>query len=282
MPALAWYLFFGVLHELSHVAMAVWFNLYRVQLRDVGSICKWIFRFMFDKRWEMAINNNYNTCDIAMVERQIDVVRHSGWIFSLILVVAVGAYHSYYAGREKNSIEISMSAAIHNPMVWAAALTAIEAISTDLVGLENYILPLLPIHSSSSSIGGGGKVVTFFCGNFGLILLNPAYNDTKSGRKLSLDILEKMISVTMVRGAQSGGVVSFVSRSSRHADQIMGMRSRVLNSKRSDLSKGIRSKIESDTVSKEREGVLFIVHYSLFVTLCTNKLTLICSSSSYE
>ena len=282
MPALAWYLFFGVLHELSHVAMAVWFNLYRVQLRDVGSICKWIFRFMFEKRWEMAINNNYNTCDIAMVERQIDVVRHSGWIFSLILVVAVGAYHSYYAGREKNSIEISMSAAIHNPMVWAAALTAIEAISTDLVGLENYILPLLPIHSSSSSIGGGGKVVTFFCGNFGLILLNPAYNDTKSGRKLSLDILEKMISVTMVRGAQSGGVVSFVSRSSRHADQIMGMRSRVLNSKRSDLSKGIRSKIESDTVSKEREGVLFIVRYSLFVTLCTNKLTLICSSSSYE
>lgn len=263
-PALAWYLFFGVLHELSHVVVAVWFGLYRVQLRDVGSICKWIFHFMFEKRWEMAINNNYNTCDIAMVERQIDVVRHSGWIFSLTLAVAVGAYYSYYAGREKNSIEISMSAAIHNPMVWAAALTAIEAISTDLVGLENYILPLLPIHSSSSSIGGGGgggKVVTFFCGNFGLILLNPAYNDTKSGRKIALDILEKMISVTMVRGAQSGGVVSFVSRSSRHADQITGMRSRVLNSKRSDLSKGIRSKIESDTVSKEREGVLFIVHY---------------------
>ncbi|KAL7547183.1 hypothetical protein ACHAWF_016592 [Thalassiosira exigua] len=43
-----------------------------------------------------------------------------------------------------------------------------------------------------------------------------------------------------------GGVVSFISRSARHPDQIMGMRSRVVNSKRTDLSKGIRAKIESD------------------------------------
>ena len=45
-----------------------------------------------------------------------------------------------------------------------------------------------------------------------------------------------------------GGVVSFISRSSRHPDQIMGIRSRVVNSKRTDLSKGIRSKIESDAL----------------------------------
>ena len=46
----------------------------------------------------------------------------------------------------------------------------------------------------------------------------------------------------------TGGVVSFISRSARHPDQIMGMRSRVVNSKRTDLSKGIRAKIESDAL----------------------------------
>lgn len=48
--------------------------------------------------------------------------------------------------------------------------------------------------------------------------------------------------------ANTGGVVSFISRSSHHPDQIMGLRSRVLNSKRTDLSKGIRAKIEADAL----------------------------------
>lgn len=50
----------------------------------------------------------------------------------------------------------------------------------------------------------------------------------------------------MVRGAQSAGVVTFVNRSQRHSDQLVGIRSRVVNSKRSDLSVKIRKKVASD------------------------------------
>ena len=83
-------------------------------------------------------------------------------------------------------------------------LTAIESISTDLFGLENYILPLFPTLRGGTNNSINTNTLTFYCGNFGLILLNPAYSATAKGCETALDILEKMISVTMVRGAQSG------------------------------------------------------------------------------
>ena len=54
-----------------------------------------------------------------------------------------------------------------------------------------------------------------------------------------------------MRGAQSGGVVTFEPSSSSGMDRnsnpsIRGVRSRVVNSKRSVLSKGVRKKIEVD------------------------------------
>ena len=39
----------------------------------------------------------------------------------------------------------------------------------------------------------------FFCGNFGIILLNSNWLN-KDGGKKALDMLEKMIEVTMMRG----------------------------------------------------------------------------------
>ena len=66
-------------------------------------------------------------------------------------------------------------------------------------------------------------------------------------------MLEKMIEVTMMRGAQSGGVVTYepISRSSgsNQTPQIKGVRSRVVNSKRTNLSKGVRAKVEKDNTS---------------------------------
>jgi hypothetical protein len=228
---LKWYLLFGALHELSHVVVALWLGLLAdfQHFRDVPSGSKWLVEILILRRWELPINAA-TTCSHT-VEGEIALVRHFGWIFSLVL--------AGYMACACNKKSDTTASALENPAVWAALVTALEAISTDLLGLERYVLPLFPLSNNP-------EVVTFFCGNFGLILLNPAYSATETGRKTALDILEKMISVTMVRGAQSGGVVSFISRSSRHRDQIMGLRSRVLNSKRTDLSKGIRSKIESD------------------------------------
>ena len=83
----------------------------------------------------------------------------------------------------------------------AAVVTALEAVSTDLLGL-GVPSSLGAVASSSSS-----SSVTLLCGNFGVILINAAW----AGKKEALDILEKMIEVTMMRGAQSGGVVTYAS-----------------------------------------------------------------------
>ena len=62
------------------------------------------------------------------------------------------------------------------------------------------------------------------CGNFGLLLLTPALE-----RKAILRLLRHMLKLTMVRGAQSAGLVTY-------DDNDKGHRSRVVNRKRSDLS----------------------------------------------
>jgi hypothetical protein len=58
---------------------------------------------------------------------------------------------------------------------------------------------------------------------------------TDDNGKTALDVLEKMVNVTMMRGAQCGGVVTY---SAEHPDgtkdrpQLEGIRSRVVNAKR--------------------------------------------------
>ena len=60
----------------------------------------------------------------------------------------------------------------------AAYATALEGISTDLLGMAT---------------------IPFFCGNFGNILINSAWINTDGGKK-ALEMLEKMVEVTMMRG----------------------------------------------------------------------------------
>ena len=65
-----------------------------------------------------------------------------------------------------------------------------------------------------------------------------------------------LFSIMFGLGAQSGGVVTFepeksglVTDSNTQAPIIRGVRSRVVNAKRTVLSKGVRSKIEKDNCS---------------------------------
>ena len=76
------------------------------------------------------------------------------------------------------------------------------------------------------------------------ILLNNHWMAANNG-KFTLDILEHMANVTMMRGAQSGGVVTFVkSKRTSKGSNLIGVRSRILNAKRTDLSKKIREKVQ--------------------------------------
>ena len=192
-----WYLVFGVLHELSHVAIAT--ILLGSSLNPFTTF-ESLYQFVLGRCWEMTIDTDMPSTFA------INTIRHFGWIFSV--VIAMVTYHVHRSRNNKFNSKNNRNkncSPLNNPLVYAAALTAIESISTDLFGLENFLLPLFP------TLGGGTnnssintKTVTFYCGNFGLILLNPAYNATAKGCETALDILEKMISVTMVRGAQSG------------------------------------------------------------------------------
>ena len=63
------------------------------------------------------------------------------------------------------------------------------------------------------------------CGNFGLLLLLPLERATV------LSLLRRMLKITMVRGAQSAGLVTYETASAG----VRGVRSRVVNRKRTDL-----------------------------------------------
>ena len=146
----------------------------------------------------------------------------------------------------------------------AAVVTALDAISTDLLGF----LPTAGSHSHAAAAAGASASYGYgygctaasvlFCGNFGVILINAAW----AGRKEALDVLEKMVQITMMRGAQSGGVVTYASGGSiglgrsgeQEHPQLKGIRSRVVNGKRTDLSELVRQKVEGNDGAGRPEG----------------------------
>jgi hypothetical protein len=65
----------------------------------------------------------------------------------------------------------------------------VEAIVTDL-------LHFTPQHHFTAS---NMDVLIVFCGNFGIVLLNPMWLNVDGGRT-ALEVLEKMVEVTMMRG----------------------------------------------------------------------------------
>ena len=97
------------------------------------------------------------------------------------------------------------------PLHVGAWWTALDAVASDM------------LLQRSSGVGDATASHTrFFCGNFGLLLLDMAH----AARVRSL--LETMVRVTMMRGAQSAGLVTYTTKEG-------GVRRRVVNGKRTDL-----------------------------------------------
>ena len=116
------------------------------------------------------------------------LVRHAGWITSVAAAIAASCY-DFALGPLT--------------VLW---LTAFDGVYTDL-------------------LGGVEAADTFFCGNFGLLLLDQA------AAPLIKEMLEKSVRVTMMRGAQSAGLVTYVP----DGKSSLGIRKRVVNGKRTDL-----------------------------------------------
>jgi len=136
---------------------------------------------------------------------QASIVRHAGWCFSLALALFVCTTCS-------------------SPTAFAATLTALDALSSDFFGAH-------PDGYATAAPSGS----VFFCGNFGVLLLNGL-----KGAKV-LELLRQMLRVTMVRGAQSAGLVTYKPRNGSS----VGVRSRVVNGKRTDLSHLLLRKFKS-------------------------------------
>lgn len=149
----------------------------------------------------------------------------------------------------------------------AAVVTALEALQTDLLRIQladhfsfSAADPADPADPAATAAAAAARIL--FCGNFGIILVNLAW--ATRGSRDALSILEKMIEVTMMRGAQSGGVVTYNDggdASAMSSDSGVGagaagrgrggggkglrsVRARVVNGKRTDLSKLVRQKLE--------------------------------------
>ena len=142
-----------------------------------------------------------------LAPRHRSLVRHAGWVGSLVVAtlctwrcLSDAAWSCWWG-------------------VAVAWLTAADAIHSDLLGAA------LPAAAGATSGAGG----CFYCGNFGLLLINGA------SKHLVGPLLRKMIKITMMRGAQSAGVVTYTRQSGRVIGGV-GKRHRVVNGKRTDLA----------------------------------------------
>jgi len=132
-----------------------------------------------------------------------EAVRHAGWLGSTLAALAMTC--------------CGMDACLQT----AAWLTALDGISSDVI---------------ERATSGGNFVDIFRCGNFGVLVLD------KERRKNAIELLKTMVRVTMMRGAQSGGVVTYVP-SGGGSKGSTGVRSRVVNGKRTDLSALVTDKV---------------------------------------
>jgi hypothetical protein len=215
---LAAYVIFGILHEGSHFAVA--------KLLGYGG-CSSLVGLLFGR-----------ICSIPSLTKaedwEIDMVRHAGWITSVLVALAFGSV----LHRRKGSWMSQQQ--LHSACLWAAVMTALEGISTDLLSFASFSVM---------------SKTTFLCGNFGVILLNPGWTNTPGDYgKTALDLLEKMIEITMMRGAQTGGVITWTSSSRRAAStkDITPIRVRVVNGKRTDLSEQLRKDLNKKICSSKR------------------------------
>ena len=185
LPILAAYVAFGVLHELAHLVAASW-------LLPNSSSASWGGLLHAAAR---AVLGRYSVVQLPSHGEQIEgearMILHAGWIFSLLLALVCHWLHTRVRSKDAEDAKQPPSSTnifLSPTLPLAAYVTAMEAIATDLLGF----VPIHPYYQDSSRL-------ICFCGNFGVLLLNPSWLSIDGGRT-ALDVLEKMINVTMMRG----------------------------------------------------------------------------------
>ena len=228
--AVVWYLVCGIVHEVSHAVVALWWINHHRNGADWIAFLSSSSLFQSIEFWysllvgrqlilpvefllQLQSTTTTNSNEPQLVENAIPWIRHVGWMFSLLLAMALEyrnrcrrPQHQHWtaSGQHCGSLSsVSLDRRV-SPLHWAAWVTAAEAVWTDLLHGPQ-VAGLV-----SSSTTSSQQFVCFACGNFGMILLHHAwFSQDTGGTQASLSILEKLIQVTMMRGAQAGGVVCF-------------------------------------------------------------------------
>lgn len=136
---------------------------------------------------------------VSQVDR-LHIARHAGWIGSIVI-----AFIATLANLNGFLNGLTLL-----PFWWTAA----GAVASDLIS-----------HSEGLD--------HFGCGNFGVLILRAVERSTV------FETLRKMLRITMVRGAQSAGLVTY----ERSGVSSVGLRCRVVNGKRTDLADLLLSKV---------------------------------------
>jgi len=202
--AISWYCAFGIAHECSHLAAAVLLGV----KNDLQVTSRWkslLFDAIVHRQiWIPCAGSEM--CSDSGDDWRLRTIRHAGWLSSLAVAILICYY--YRNSKEKRLVNNENPFSGSCLCTMAAILTAVDAIATDLLGMGK--LQLFP-SNAFISIDPAVDSILFHCGNFGVILLSGAWFG--KGGKTALDILEKMIQVTMVRGAQSGKLLQLASSS---------------------------------------------------------------------
>ena len=241
--AIFWYVLAGFWHEIAHVnsmMMSMMMNKdgaffsYPNSVKALKSFSSFALKSALGRSADLRqlFPNDEKDDDgfLLFFERSVAISRAVAVFASAILFL-----WSLVALREKQNTNENRRA-----KTFAFAATLFDAICSDV--LFSHVGSFREIRKMSSSYSSS----VVYCGNFGIVLLNAAWCSQNGER--AYDLLEKMVNVTMMRGAQSGGIVTFEEE--KGEGNMRGVRSRVVNMKRTDLSKLLRSKTERESKGK--------------------------------
>lgn len=243
---LGWYHTFGLFHELAHLYSAWLLSLWKpeggaMHFLSIG------FKALLGRTCDITTDSIIPINDSRAIINN-DLVRHAGWAASLGIALLIGYWSRRTSSKQmEDRAELMAFSRVMSICAW---VTFFEAFCTDFLGIGVI----------------AGKSHLLFCGNFGLVLINSAWVDQDYGRK-ALKMLEQMVHITMMRGAQSGGVIAWAV-DTEDSMKAKGIRSRVVNGKRTDLSKAVREKVIADSFmfGKIRPGIQTFLGHTRFAT----------------
>ena len=131
LPFIASYLVFGLLHELSHIVIAsilLGSSLTNNPFTTFDNLYQFVVRALLGR---YCLIEAANDDDVSSTQHL--VIRHFGWIFSIVIAMGLHWYHRRRQNSSNVKDTMKISLLFSDPIIVVAAyVTALESITTDL------------------------------------------------------------------------------------------------------------------------------------------------------